>query len=268
MQPTAVLASLLARPSAADPQPSWAAARIREEARLKKTIATALAASAVIGALFGCATTRHAVNVDSITSPDAQPGSTYILVPGREGVAASDLQYREFAAYVDRALQARGFAPASSPDRAEMAVLLNYGIGEPQTTSYTYSLPIYGQTGGGTATYSGSTYGSGGYAHTTGTVHQQPTYGVVGSQTHTGSVTTYLRYLVLDAVSLAAYRESQTIVPLWKTTVTSTGSSGDLRLVLPVLVGAASEHLATNTGQQVHIKLTETDRRVLKVKGQ
>jgi hypothetical protein len=233
-----------------------------------RSIASLLAGSLVVLGAFGCATTRFAVQVDSITAPDHDPGSKYVLLPGREEVAANDLQYREFAAYVERALQARGFKQADSADEADVAILLNYGIGEPQTTTYTYSLPIYGQTGGGKATYSGSTYGPGGYSHTTGTIQQQPTYGVVGSQTHTGSVTTYFRYLILDAVDLRAYRESQAIVPVWKTTVTSTGSSGDLRRVLPVLVGAAVEHVATNTGQQVNIELGESDPRVLQVRGQ
>lgn len=222
----------------------------------------------VLLAIGGCATTRFVVQVDSLTAPERRSGSSYILLPGREDVAANDLQYREFEAYVERALNKRGFVKATSLEEADTAILLNYGIGEPQTTTYTYSLPVYGQTGGGTATYSGSTYGSGGYSHTTGTIQQQPTYGVVGSQTHTGSVTTYFRYLILDAVDLSAYRESQEIVPVWKTTITSTGSSGDLRRVVPVLVGAATEHIGTNTGQQVTVELQESDRRVLEVRGQ
>ena len=223
--------------------------------------------TAVLVGCPGCATTRFAVQVDSIAASDHHPGSRYVLLPGREEVAANDLQYREFASYVERALQARDFKQTTSVEEADIAILLNYGLGEPQTTVYTYSLPVYGQTGGGTATYTGSAYGSGGYSHTTGTIYQQPTYGVVGSQTNVGSVTTYLRYLILEAVDLTAYRKSQAIVPVWKTTITSTGTSGDLRRVLPVLVGAATEHFATDTGQQVNIELQESDSRVLKVKG-
>jgi hypothetical protein len=218
--------------------------------------------------LSACATPKYLVQVDSITAPDRAAGSTFVLLPGREGVAPNDLQFREFAGYVARALRSRGLEPAQSVEAADIAVLLNYGIGEPQVTAYTYSLPVYGQTGGGTATYSGSTYGSAGTSHSTGTIHQQPTFGVVGTQTHTRSVAAYFRYLVLDAVDLHAYRESESIVPVWRTTITSTGSSGDLRKIFPILVGAASEHIATNTGRQVHLQLREGDPRVRQVTGQ
>ena len=63
------------------------------------------------------------------------------------------------------------------------------------------------------------------------------------------------------------YSQSQEILPLWKTNITSTGSSGDLRLVFPVLVGAAADHLGTNTGHQVVVELGEDDIRVRRVKG-
>jgi len=219
----------------------------------------------------GCATVpfipHFVVQVDSISAPEANAGQSYVLRPAREGVASNDLQYREFAAYVHRALAMRGFTKASL-EEADTIILLNYGIGEPENTNYSYSLPVYGQTGGGTATYSGSTYGSGGYSHTTGTIQQQPTYGVVGTQTYSGTRTSYFRYLILDAVDLSALREAQEIVPVWKTTITSRGASGDLRRVFPVLIGAAAEHVATNTGQQVHIRLYEGDERVDRIKVQ
>jgi hypothetical protein len=237
-----------------------------------RTIAFSLLATIPVGVL-GCVTPvtpppPYFVQVDSISAPDEPPRMKYVLFPGREGIAASDLLFREFAHYVDRALQRRGFEQAASAEEAEVAILLNYGIGEPKTTAYTYSLPIYGQTGGGMATYSGSTLGPGGLSSTEGTIYQQPTYGVVGSETQTGLITRYSRYLILDAVDLEAYRKTQAIVPLWKTTVTSTGSSADLRLVFPVRVGASSEYIAKNTGQQVSEILQPSDPRVLYVKGE
>ena len=81
------------------------------------------------------------------------------------------------------------------------------------------------------------------------------------------SYTTFFRFLILDAVDLEEYRQSEKVIEVWRTTVTSKGSSGDLRRVFPVLVGAAKSYIGTNTGKQIDITLTEQDERVLEIKG-
>jgi hypothetical protein len=74
--------------------------------------------------------------------------------------------------------------------------------------------------------------------------------------------------VVLDAIDLSEYRKSKKEVQLWKTTVTSTGSSGDLRRVFPVMVTASKPHIATNSGQQIKVKIRENDPNILEIKGQ
>ena len=126
---------------------------------------------AVIAFLQACAVgPQFHVNVDSISAPEATSKTKYILLPGVKGVEAGDLQYREYAAYVERALISKGYTKASSFAEADIAIFLGYGIGDPETHQFTYSLPTYGQTGvlssntygtvntyGNTATYSGTT---------------------------------------------------------------------------------------------------------------
>ena len=112
--------------------------------------------------------TKFVVDVDSLAEPGLPSNATYVLYPGVEGVEPGDLLFREFASYVDRALRHSGFTPAEKPEDVDLAIFVNYGIGEPQTTTYSYSYPIFGQTGGGTSTFSGYTYGSGGSSYTTG----------------------------------------------------------------------------------------------------
>ena len=56
------------------------------------------------------------------------------------------------------------------------------------------------------------------------------------------------------------------IVPIWKTTVTSTGKSSDIRRVFPVLVTAGDPYWGKNTGQQVGVWLREYDPRVSRMK--
>ena len=158
------------------------------------------------------------VNVDSLADSSASQAA-YILIPGQETISIHDLQFREFANYVDWVLMSRGFRKASDVRDAEIAVLVSYGIGEPQTTAYTYSLPIYGVTGGGTSTFDASIVGLGGSSNISGTIHQPVTRGVVGSTIQTKTVTNFARFVVLDAIDLFAYRDSGEIVPVWKTTV-------------------------------------------------
>jgi hypothetical protein len=160
----------------------------------------------------------------------------------------------------------RGFRKASDVRDAEIAVLVSYGIGEPQTTAYTYSLPIYGVTGGGTSTFDASIVGLGGSSNISGTIHQPVTRGVVGSTIQTKTVTNFARFVVLDAIDLSAYRDSGEIVPVWKTTVKSTGTSGDLRRVFPALMAAGWDYIARDTGGQRHFDVPESSGRVLELR--
>jgi len=216
----------------------------------------------------GCVTgPQFLVNVDSISAPEYVSNSKYILLPGVKNVEITDLQYREYAGYVERALASLGYIKASGFTEADIAIFLGYGIGEPETHQFTYSLPTWGQTG----VSSSSTYGTlntyGNTATYSGTTTYTPTYGVTGSTTHVDSCTSYFRYMFLDAVDLKEYRNTKKEKQVWKTTVTSSGSSGDLRQVIPVLVAASKDYIGTNTGKMIKVILSENDKRVIEIKG-
>lgn len=227
-------------------------------------------ASVVLGALLlsGCATIQpqFSVRVDSISGATTDK-SSYILLPGNKDTKAEDLQFKEYATYVNRALIKNGFMPAESFEKANVAIFLVYGIGDPQEHPYSYSLPTWGQTGVSSSYTTGTISSYGGYGSYSGTTTYTPTYGVTGSTTHVGSYTTYFRFMVLDAVDLDEYKNSKKEVQLWKTTVTSAGSSGDLRRVFPILVAASQQYVGKNTGQKVEVNLYEEDDRVIEIKG-
>ena len=218
--------------------------------------------------LSGCASmqppTFH-VNVDSIG--DTKEKTTYILLPSDKDIKADDLQFKEYASYVNRALQAKGFIQAKTFQEANVAIFLGYGIGDPKEHQYTYSLPTWGQTGVSSSYTTGTVSSYGGYGSYFGSTTYTPTYGVTGSTTHSGSHVTYFRFMLLDAVDLDEYKKSKKEVQLWKTTVTSSGSSSDLRRVFPILVAASKDYIATNTGKKVKVKLLEKDAQVMEIKG-
>jgi hypothetical protein len=149
-----------------------------------------------------------------------------------------------------------------------VAIVLSYGIGDPETTQYSYSLPVWGQTGVSSARTYGTATTYGNTSYYSGSTTYTPSYGVTGYTSHVGAQTTYFRHALITGYDLKAFKETEKQVQLWRTTVTSTGSSGDLRRVFPVLIGAAIPYLATNTGKQVPVQLYENDQIVRIVKGE
>ena len=224
----------------------------------------------ILLAAVGCATMQppqYHVNVDSLNASTQTARKHFVLLPGNKDTPATDLQFREYAAYINRALVSRGYVAAESMEKADLAIFVVYGIGNPQEHQYSYSIPTWGQTG----VSSSSTYGTlntyGGFGTYSGTTTYTPTYGITGSTTHIGTETTYFRFLVLDALDLSEYRQTKKEIQLWKTTVTSTGASGDLRLVFPYMITASMPHIGTNTGKQTKVILEENDPAVMNMKG-
>ena len=232
---------------------------------MRKSI-TLLSLSLVL--MLGCAVgPKFFVKVDSLSNPKVSSEKTYILFPGLKDVDPNDLQFKEYASYVEKALTSAGYIKANDLKDARIAIFLSYGIGDPKEHLYSYSLPVWGQTGISSSKTYGTVTSYGSYASYQGTTTYTPTYGIKGYSSHVGSYTTFFRFLILDAVDLKEYRRSEKVVEAWRTTVTSSGSSGDLRLVFPVLVAAAKPYIGTNTGKQVDLKLSEQDKAVLEIKG-
>lgn len=219
--------------------------------------------------LAGCASApEFHVHVDSISAPGSSVKTKYVLLPGIKDVNADDLQYREYASYIERALASKGYVKSNSFQEADVAIFLGYGIGDPETHQYTYSLPTWGQTGVATSSTYGTVNTYGNTATYSATTTNTPSYGVTGSTTHSGAYTTFMRYMYLDAVDLEEYRNTKKEQQIWKTTVTSSGSSGDLRRVFPILVAALKPHIGKNTGKKVKVIIKEADKRVTEVKGE
>jgi hypothetical protein len=221
--------------------------------------------------MLGCATMggpKFNVAVDSLASSEASTKKTYLLLPGNEGVTWDDLQFQEYAVYLMRVLNSQGYLQADTMKDADLAIVLSYGIGDPQTHQYSYNLPVWGQTGVSSANTYGTatTFGNSTSVNTTTTY--TPTYGITGYTSHTGTKTTYFRYAVITGYDLEKYKEADKQVQLWKTIITSTGSSGDLRRVFPVLISASVPYIGTNTGQKIKVSLQESDKIVKAVKGQ
>jgi len=227
-----------------------------------RLVSTSLTLLALL--MSGCSTIPEVrMMVDAIGGAISENNS-YILLPGNTDTSIEDLQFKEYAVYVNRALHTRGFVLTQSLENANVAIYLSYGIGNPKETQYSYSSPIFGQTGVSSSRTSGTTSSYGSYS---GATTHTPSYGITGSTTNIESYTTYMRFMILDAVDMDEYKKSNKKVQIWKTTVTSEGASGDLREIFPVLVAASQRYVGKNTGRQVEEKMSMDDKRVIWIKG-
>ena len=221
-----------------------------------------------IGILASCgATKQFQSDVDSFARPDVKGKLQYVLMPGEKGTEPSDLQFLEFSAYVEKVLAEKGYLKAQSVDQANIAIFLSYDIGDPRTHQFSYSTPVYGQTGVSSATTHGTVSSFGGMGSYSGTTTYTPSYGVTGYRSEVGSFTTYERFLLLASFDIAASAKEGKSIQLWKTEVVSNGSSNDLRFVFPYMVASMRPYLATNTGKKVRITIAEDDPIVLQLRG-
>ena len=90
-------------------------------------------------ALLGVAALSLSACASSITSTvsryqamPAPQGQTFFVVPGGGMANNGGLEFQRYAGLVAQQLQARGYAPATSPQAASMVVQLGYGIDQGQ----------------------------------------------------------------------------------------------------------------------------------------
>lgn len=217
-------------------------------------MAVAVAATGLLSACVTTPPTKFVVSVDSYARADAKAKAKYVLLPGNAGVEADDLQFQEFSKTLDTALASRGFVKVSDLSAAEVAILFSYRIGDPKSDQVSVDVPIFGQTGVIGATTVGNVSRSGAYSSST---TYTPAFGITGYTSSMTSYTTYTRTSMIGAYDATAYSQGKP-VQVWRTSMVSTGSSGDLRRVMPFLVQAATPYLATDTGRAIRVEIEET----------
>lgn len=200
----------------------------------------AVVVSALLAACGGSQLQRFRSEIDALAAPEAQGKTHFVILPGNKEVNVRDLQFLEFKSYVEKVLATRGFTKAGSLDDGDVLLLLNYGVGPPEAQYYTYDVPVWMDAGYYYPYYRRSRFYTGVSAYTQ----------------RIESYTTYKRYLVLEAYDMAQYRQNKW-VQLWKTSVSSSGTSADLRLVFPYMAAAMQAYIGSNTGHMVSVDVDE-----------
>jgi hypothetical protein len=221
---------------------------------IKRSLAVIL-----IGLLSSACAPLVNVRISSSRDASALDKHTYVLFPGDE----RDPQFKEFAAYVDRALTARGYAPSVDPTTADLVILVSYGIGQP--TPRDMHVPMYAQT----ERSNGWELRQNREMTTSDGTFDMPLTAIYGD-VYTGivPVSQYGRWADVVAFDAQEYARTQTTAPVWKTTITSRGSSNDLRQVFPIMIAGAAPLLGADTNGPVSIDLTLESPQVRAILGQ
>ena len=220
-------------------------------------------------ALSACAT-RLTVQVDAIADPTDKPqGMHYVWVNQNPGGHNEDLFFKEFRAYFAPLLAAKGYQAVEKRADAQIEIRFQYGVSEGRTSFYTFTRPIYAITGGETVTYTETKTDTSGTTTTKGTVSIPIHHQYVGTVLESQSVTEFTSTAVLEAYRLEqATGQAAKDGVLWKTMISSTSSSNDLRAIMPALATAAAPYLAGNSGTQQTVRLKWDDPQIQQIRQQ
>lgn len=178
---------------------------------------------------------RFTSTVDSIADPTFPlAGKRYFFESSMANIGTEDLEFREVARWLSHAL---GHPVAASREDADVLVRVAFGIGSPQTTRSTV------------VTAPGYSYPIGMYWYSAPPL------------TETYVNTTYTRQLNVEAYDL---KTPGRLPQVWKTSITSVGSRGDLRYVLPFMIAMGGDYFQKNAGHlEIQIPDDATGRAVV-----
>lgn len=159
--------------------------------------------------------------------PPGVAGKKFIMVPYKD--QRDSLEWRSYSEMVARKLESKGLIRSDQLSGADLAVFMAYAIDGGRTS--VSSVPMYGQTGGGTTT---TTTGYVGYTPVYGSTYTPPTYGITGYAPVESTV--YGRTLKITILDVPASYTQKKGVPVYEATATSAGSKGTLNLVMPAIV--------------------------------
>jgi len=193
----------------------------------------------------------HVTSFHNISGPIEN--NTFKVLPYEKSMEGS-LQFQNYAKTISSFLERSGFRLAEESHEADYTVFVSFGISSGKTI--TESTPIFGQTGGGTTSHSGSVYNAAGSTFYSGTSYTMPTYGVVGSSTSTR--TQYTRNLALDIVNTSSLKSAKP-QKIYEGRVKSTGKCGDVNIVMSEMIQSLFTQFPGKSGQSVTIDIDQPE---------
>jgi hypothetical protein len=230
--------------------------------------AAALVAIMVCASGCGAAYSNKACNiaVNSFAAPYTE-ATTYIVLPLNQGVAPTDQEFRQYSAYLRKALDAHGYRSTESFEDARLAIFLGYGVGRPEGHLASYIMPPVGRTDvapGATR----SPISSHGSSRTAASRTLRFAESDVSSDPRSSDgETTFTRYAIVNAVDAEEYRTGRRFMRVWSTKIVSVGHTDDLRAMFPVILAGAWDLLGVNAERIVHRQVDLEGAHVVWIKG-
>lgn len=208
--------------------------------------------------LAGCAA-PFVVQVSAIADPTVNTNSTrYVLINGNVQGREDDLFFREFSAYFIPLLAEKGYQRVDSHEKADLEIFLRYVVSEGRTGVSTFTHPIYETVGGNSINITQTRTDSSGAVITTNSTVRIPLQTLyVGTAVESRSYVLYT-----SSAALEAYKIKPKGKIIWKTLMSITSDSNDLRSLMPVMATAAAPYIAGNSGTAKHIRLKRDDPRI------
>lgn len=216
------------------------------------------------------------ININSFGTYDMS-GKSYYIESCMDNLPTNDLEFKEYASYIDMVMKMNGAIQCDDHDNADIVILMHFDITD---ESYLINVPkpIFGQYLSSVTTTSSSN-GSvnvegfsnsqgwidvdGYYARGFGNVNAYGTettrtnsyynysYGITGYHNVTKKVDNYH-----SVINLYAYDNKRIETPemVWKTSISSEGSVSDYRIVFPYLAFSTISYIGNDT----RMMITET----------
>lgn len=198
----------------------------------------------------GCLSTVQSSVARFHQLPQQGTAHTFIFIPNKE--QRGSLEYASYCTLITAKLSAYGWRQNEKADSpSDYLIALNYGINDGKNVSG--SIPIIGQTGGGTTQSYGTVrtnYGQ--TASYSGTTTTPVTIGQVGSIPF--SSREYDRLLVLSIIDREK-SHGEDIVKVFEARVQSSGSSGEISLIMPIMIEALFKHFPGISGKVEDVSL-------------
>jgi hypothetical protein len=215
----------------------------------------------------GCANS-YTVKIDSVAKPKAEESISYKIISKNPAATEDSLRYKEAANHVRTALSGKGLYEAPDPEKADLIVALDYGVGPPQSRMEAVSEPVYINVPGQIRTerVQVGTDRNGNAVYQTVTVQDPPRSELAGYREYMITVTVYEKYLRLNAAENKPAAEGRPPTEIWTVDVTSEGESRDLRKALPILAAASIDYVGIDSKGQKTVRIKDTDKDVAFIK--
>ena len=224
----------------------------------------------VLAFLTGCGT-LYELDI-SARNPDQTPlEGTYVLVPGSDSVDVTGTSFVKYSGQVERALSGTQLRrlPIGQVHEADMAIVLDYAVGEPEAVGHTSKVPMFQQTRRPPAEDPRPGGGSNNQNNPAAAADRSEPPAqdeLMGTHAYTFVRTGYWRDLSLRAISFD-WKPSETPSIqktgfLWSVTVATYGSSPDLDEVFPVMAAAAKPYFGSHDEDLITDKLNGIDKRI------